>query len=150
MSTRSERAGGYVAGLECLVGDGRVVIPMSVVEQVIEYDVSPLPLARKGVRGLGMHAGALVVSIGVDGTIAVGATGHRKTKGVLLRALPSPVRWAVEVIDAVAFVELDEARASRSSDPASPWLRTAKSREGREVSWLDASRFVSELSERLT
>jgi hypothetical protein len=110
------------------------------VDQLIEYQRSPLPLARPGISGLGVYEDELLVSL----TLAA-SEGHDRSisavKGVLLRASARSVRFVLEVDEAFSF--LDVALVATSSPPDEPWLLAGATASGETVFQFDARAFLS-------
>lgn len=162
-STRTAR------GLECLVGPSRLGIPAESVKQIIEYEVmSPVPLARPGVAGLGVFDAKVLVSITLAASEPRGAQepGRRSTKGVLLNVPQSSIDWALEVTGIVGFLEAEvraavprpDVRAAaprpgvRSAAPrpnpapgaGASWMGEATTEDGRTIGWIDVDHLLGE------
>ena len=156
-STRAAR------GLECLVGPSRLGIPAESVKQIIEYEVmSPVPLARPGVAGLGVFDAKVLVSI----TLAASEQepGRRSTKGVLLNVPQSSIDWALEVTGIVGFLEADvrvavprpdvraaaprpdvrsaASRANPALGAGASWMGEATTEDGRTIGWIDVDHLL--------
>jgi chemotaxis signal transduction protein len=130
-------------GLECVVADQRLVIPSVAVQQIIEYEVTALPLTREQIGGVGVHAGTVVISLRLCGW-SVPQQRCRSAKGVLLGVAGRPTRWVVEVSDIVAFVEAVPDRGTSRA-----WTCKATLRDGRSVSWLDVDALLRELEAKI-
>jgi CheW-like domain len=127
-------------GLECRVGGRRVAIPMRHVDQLIEYERSPLPLAKSGVAGLGLHQGQLVLSLALPFASPARASGP--TKGVSLRGFPLGLLWALEVDQTFGFIEVSatELRADLAA-----WTRDALDGRGEPLLELDVATLLDAL-----
>jgi chemotaxis signal transduction protein len=130
----------FTPGLECVVAQERLVIPSAAVQQIIEYEVSSLPLASDQIGGFGVHAGQVVISLRLCGW-GPPARGCRRAKGVLLAVADRSSRWVVEVSEVVAFVDA----APESKRKSHRWSSSAVTRDGRSVSWLDVEAMLREL-----
>jgi hypothetical protein len=136
-SSKSSMHRRRVRALECRVEAGTIAIPVDAVGQIVEYDVSPLPLARGAVRGLGLVDGKLVVSLGIGRC----ADGRRHTKGVLLRTAEASGHWALEVVEVLSFIEVAAPSAHGGGT-----VRVATD-DARDLRWIDADRLVAEAGE---
>jgi hypothetical protein len=147
-----------VTGIECVTAAGRAVIASSDVDQVVEYAVASVPLAREWVAGLAVQGDELVVSIRLDGGTQRDA--HRATKAVLLAARSrGALRWAIEIDEVRSFVQVrptlardgSPSAAGRAGSPASagsaraPWLVAATGADGADVALLDVARMLADL-----
>jgi chemotaxis signal transduction protein len=133
-------------GLECLVGQATLVVPVEAVSQVIEYDVDPPPpLCAPWLGGLGALEGKVLVSIALRPD-PERARGPRRTRGIRVRADGFQVVWAIEVVRVASFVRvtLNPPTARPSKLPA--WLVPATSVDGKSVAWLDAALMLRSLS----
>jgi hypothetical protein len=128
------------AGLECVVSGRRVAIPMTYVEQVIEYPRSPLPLARPGVAGLGVFDGQLLLSLSLPFT--EGVRGHGITKGVSLRGMPLALPCALEVDQTFGFVEVS---VTDFGSKLATWTRPATDGRGESLWELDVPSLLESL-----
>jgi hypothetical protein len=119
-----------VRALECRVEGASLAIPVENVGQIVEFELSPLPLSQPGVRGLALIDGKLVVALGV-----AGARGERRqTKGVLLRTADASERWVLEVVEVMSFVDVtapDRRDGGRVTTD-----------DSRQLLWLDVEQLV--------
>lgn len=142
-----------LSGIECVMGEGQsVLLPVDAVGQIIEYDVAPLPLSSPFVGGVGLHDGALLVSISLQRALAP-LDDTRRVGALLTLPARSPLRWAVELSHAVALTNittverldheptLDEAATWQRPG----WLTTALARDGRSLLWLDVPRLLRDV-----
>jgi chemotaxis signal transduction protein len=139
------------AGLECIVDDVRLVIPVESVGQFIDYDLTPgLPLSRAWVGGLGTHDGKLLLSVDLSRR---GRAQERevRTKGVVLNVL-SDLDWVLEVREVASFVlagpdELSPASGASTGLSDLPfWVSKARTEDDRSVGWLDVSAMIADLT----
>jgi chemotaxis signal transduction protein len=146
------------AGLECRVGKAPIVVPVEHVVQIIEYEMSPLPLTRRWITGVGLHDGRLVMTVGLvaDG-VARPRTERRRTKGVLLtldRAdqqhdKASKVSWALEVQEVLVLVQaevIDQKRGIPRVGDLPAWIARARTNDGRSLGWIDVPAMLSDLT----
>ncbi len=127
-------------GLECVIGQRHIVVPLRFVDQLIEYPRAALPLARQGVAGLGVYQGTLLVSL----SLGVVRSAAVATKSVLLRGLAPSVTFALEVDQTLSFVDLLPAGAvTIGAAPSEPWLSEMTSSDGRRLSCLDVEALIS-------
>jgi hypothetical protein len=126
-------------GLECVIGERRIVVPLRFVDQLLEYPRASLPLAREGVLGLGVYQGKLLVSL----SLASARSPAAVTKAVLLRALAPAVTFALEVDRTLSFVDLLAGAAPDHAPPREPWLSHMTGADGRRVLRLDVESLVS-------
>jgi hypothetical protein len=129
-----------VQGIECVLRGERFVLDSALVERVIEYTVSSLPLARTPIVGLATMGPSVILSVRTFGDAEPGK--REGVKGVLLAARgKGRVRWAIEVDEVRSFLQVDiEGRRA----PESPWL---VSTGDEAVTWLDAERMMRELGD---
>jgi len=140
--SNEKQDGGMLEGIECVCGGARVVVPAQHVDQIVEYDVSPLPLARKWIAGVGVHAGDLLVSIAVGGA----REGRGRVKGILLRG-PAGVgaRWAFEVDDVLVLTKVRASRAATALDGGPRWIAGGLRENGERIGWLDVPAMLVDL-----
>jgi hypothetical protein len=138
------RAGGqyvitYVDALECVIGDTPTALALDVAGQVVEYDVSPLPLACDHVIGLGVHKGRIVVSLGIE---PAPSAGRRRTTAVLLELPGAKESFGFEVGRVVGFVRVMREDGSETVDGHGS-VTTA---DGRRIRWIDVRRIFGPLA----
>lgn len=145
--------GPLVAGLECRVGKAPIVVPVEHVAQIIELEISPLPLARRWVSGVGLHDDRLVMTVGLmAGTdapsVAAPASGRRLSKAILLHAPDARVAWALEVKDVLIVVKASimerKGRPTRVGD-LPYWIVRARTADGRSLGWIDVPTMLADL-----
>jgi chemotaxis signal transduction protein len=141
-----------ISGLECRVGRGPVAIPVAHIEQLIEYESSPLPLTRRWIAGVGLHQDRLVLTVGLvsDGE-ASPTRGPRRTRAILLHQPGSQAAWALEVTDVRLFVRATrvETRRTPDTDGLPAWISRARIEDGRSIGWIDVPAMLLDLgSER--
>jgi hypothetical protein len=130
-----------LAALECVVDGQSIAIASDAVGKIVEYEVSPLPLAREPLAGIGVLDGQIVLSLAP--LSVVDTRPRRHTKGIVLRTSAAGV-WTLEIAGVVAFVEATITAGSRH--PTRPWLARAKTPDGREVVWLDVADLLRAIS----
>lgn len=123
--------------IECLVGDDRVGIPMALVDQIVEVDVSPLPLAKEHVWGLAIHAGHVLVVVGL-GPYEAEAGSRRKV--VLMRS-DGGLGWAIAITRVATFVRLSPG----SGAGRARWRRPATTADGRSLERVDVEAIRADL-----
>jgi hypothetical protein len=140
------------------------VLDSALVDRVIEYAVSPLPLACTPIAGLATVGPTVALSLRFSRTVAGVrlVEGRRaRVKGVLLVPRTrggkgtSHARWVVEVDEVRSFVRVRVGvGGEQGSDPdRSPWIvpATALASGGggdvRSLAWLDADRMMRELGD---
>lgn len=128
-----ERNAQEVLGVECATGGERLVVPSSAIDQIVEVEVAPLPLAPPFVLGLAVRGDELVLTVSAGRHVA--ATSRGVTKAVLLTNTGMPMRVAVAIDEVISFV-----KASVRGDEGRSWKRRATSSDGREVAWVDVER----------
>jgi chemotaxis signal transduction protein len=135
--------GSELFGIECVAAGERVVVPADAIEQIVEYAVSPLPLSRKEIAGLGVLGDELVLSVSLrENAAARPQRGERSTKAVLLTTRrEGGARWAVEIDDVLSFVRVrEEEGAGRTA-----WLPRGRTFDGRAVLCVDVEEMIAEL-----
>ena len=140
--------GSLISGLECRVGRAPIAIAVPSVAQIIEYQTSPLPLARRWVTGMGLHDGRVVLTIGLvperEGTVA----GPRPAKAILLNLPGSEVGWALEVNEVLPFVRVTSIGGAggppRPDLP--PWIGRGTTEDGRSIGWIDVPAMIRDLT----
>jgi len=141
--------GSLVSGLECRVGRAPIAIPVSSVAQIIEYQTSPLPLARRWVTGMGLHDGRLVLTIGLVPEREGAALGPRPAKAVLLLLPGSEVGWGLEVSEVLPFVRVTSiagAGSGPSRPDLPPWIGRGTTEDGRSIGWIDVPAMIRHLT----
>jgi chemotaxis signal transduction protein len=140
--TDEKDVGGTLEGIECVCGDARVVVPAQHIDQIIEYEVSPLPLARKWVSGVGVHSGDLLLSISLRGR----HEGRTRVKGILLRATAGVAsRWVFEVDEVLMLAKVRASRAALGMDGGPRWVCGALRDDGGRIGWLDVPAMLVDL-----
>jgi hypothetical protein len=132
-----------VQGIECVLGGERFVLDSTLVERVIEYTVSSLPLARTPIVGLATMGTSVILSVRFFGDAQPGK--REGVKGVLL--VPrgkGRVRWAIEVDEVRSFVRVNVDHTRQI--PSRPWL-VATGDETQRLTWLDVERMMRELGD---
>jgi hypothetical protein len=130
--------GSFVHAIECVAQGTRVALPADSIERIVEYDVSPLPLAGPYVAGLAQHDACVIVSVRLSREGA--SSGTRRAKAALVAGASSArTRWAVEVDEVISLVHVKAADAGRSTLAAGApsWLAAALTADGREVHCVD-------------
>jgi chemotaxis signal transduction protein len=145
-------AGPLIAGLECRVGKAPIVVPVEHVAQIVELEISPLPLTRRWISGVALHDNRLVMVAGLVGATeasAAAALGERRvSKVILLHAPEAKTSWALEVKDVLIVVRASiierKGRPTRVGDLPS-WIGRARSADGRSLGWIDVPAMLAEL-----
>jgi hypothetical protein len=138
--------GPEVFGVECVAAGERVVVDADAIDQIVEYALSPLPLARPEIGGIAVHGEELVLSVALGvHTPDAGASPdpkERSTKALLLAARrDGAARWALEIDDVVSFVRVRRGDAGGRA----AWLPSARTADGRDVLFVDVPRMLAEL-----
>ena len=141
---------GLVSGLECRVGKAPIVVPVEHVSQIIDYEISPLPLTRRWITGAGLHDDRLIMTVGL---VAEGAAApqpaRRRTKGVLLNLPDSKIAWALEVQEVVVLVKATVTERRRNEPRTGdlpPWIGRARTTDGRSIAWIDVAAMLADLT----
>jgi len=129
----------YLDALECVIGGEPTALALDVAGQVVEYDVSPLPLASDHVLGLGIHQGHLIVSLGIE---PAPGPERRRTTAVLLDLPGAKEAWAVEVTRVVGFVRVHREDGSETASG----VGSVTTEDGRRIRWLDARQMFGALA----
>lgn len=136
--------GAFVHAIECVAHGARVALPADVVERIVEYEVSPLPLAGPWIAGFAAHDAFVIVSIRLSSGAARGPSSRRSAKAALLTvrsdAAHQRTRWAVEVDEILSLVHVRPNALDPRVEPEGefpPWLASATTAEGRLVKCLD-------------
>jgi hypothetical protein len=133
--------GGELFGIECIAGGERVVVRADAIEQIVEYAVSPLPLARPEIAGLAFVGEELVLSVTISGG-AARREADRATKAVLFTTRRDGVaRWALEIDDVLSFVRVKR----EDGEGRAAWLPKAKTTDGRPVLLVDVTSMIAAL-----
>jgi chemotaxis signal transduction protein len=138
-----------ISGLECRVGRAPIAIPVASVAQIVEYQTSPLPLARRWVAGMGIHDGRLVLTIGLVPERAGAPAGPRPAKAILLHLPGSEVGWALEINEVLLFVRatsIERARSRPSLPDLPPWIGRVTIEDGRSIGWIDVPAMITDLT----
>jgi len=135
-----------VSGLECRVGKAPIVVPVEHVAQIVEFQLSPLPLTRRWVSGVGLYDDRLVMTVGLS---PVPTRERRSTKGILLAVPGSKVAWALEVQEVLVLVRatvIEQKKGAPRVGDLPPWIGRARTNDGRQVAWIDVPDMVSNLT----
>lgn len=111
--------------LECRMGRAQFAISTDAIDRIVEYRTWPMPLAKRWIGGLSLHAGVPLLSVAlrrVEDTARRGAT----MKGILLKAAGSPIHWALEVDEVFVFVRIRLTERGPREDAKLPrWVNLA-------------------------
>lgn len=145
-----ESSRALVAGLECRVGKAPIVVPVEHVAQIVEYEITRLPLTRRWITGVGLHDERLVMTVGlVAEPPGAAAPERRRTKGVLLNVPDSKISWALEVQEVVVLVHATVIER-RGGEPRAgdlpPWIGRARTSDGRSIAWIDVPAMLADLT----
>jgi hypothetical protein len=119
--------------IECGLQKSKLLIPASAVMQIAQYEIIPLPLARKGVSGLGRVGSSTVASVRLDGK-----GGGRTVTAVLLKA-QGPLLLGVEVDHTGALHTVE-----RTGKTPGKWLVEVSNPAKRLFSCLDVELVLAE------
>jgi hypothetical protein len=130
-------------GLECRVGERRLVLPLAAVARVVELDVdTPPPLSASWVSGLGLLDGGIALAV----ALFPGPRRHERRRIVGIELRPDPaqpaLRWVVEIERVEASVR---GQAVNDEVEGKRWLKAGRDREGRELPWLDVAALRADL-----
>lgn len=123
-------------GLECRIGQGRMIVPMAAVAQVGRYRVGGrLPASARHVAGIGAWADQLVVSLSI---VAPPAVIDREVTGILLTsAARTAMRWALEIVAPIGMVRVDQITPNVQVSSRRPaWLQNATTADHRTMLWI--------------
>ena len=123
-------------GLECRIGQGRMIVPMTAVAQVGRYRVGGrLPASAGHVAGIGAWEDQLVVSLSI---VAPPAVSDSETTGILLATTaPTPMRWALEIVAPVGIVRVAKVTPNAQVSGRRPaWLQNATTVDDRTMLWI--------------
>ena len=137
-----------VRGLECLIGTMHIGIPAESVKKIAEYEVvSPVPLARSGVFGLGVFDEKVIISVALAAVDShrVEAACRRGTRGVFLHVPQSTVEWVIEVTSVMGFVQTN-GTPKHPERAATPWIFDAMTEDGRAIGWVDVHGLLADLA----
>jgi hypothetical protein len=126
--------------LRCTSGGHAVAIPVGSAGQVIEFEAMAVPFAREAFRGIGIHRGGLLLTLGLGR--APGAGEQRTARGVLLDAPGLPCACAFEVSELGGLATIRRSERRRKG-PA--WWVDAEVEGGGAVGWLDVPLLVQSL-----
>ncbi len=139
--------GSYLHAIECVAHGARVALAADAIERIVEYEVSPLPLAGPWVAGFAAHDAFVIVSVRLQSGTRTNA--RRQVKAALLTTNTTEfqgssrrTRWAVEVDEVLTLVRVKPSQLDPRSEPegdAPPWLGPAITTDGRAVQWLDVA-----------
>jgi len=130
-------------GLECRIGQGRLIVPMTAVAQVGNYRVGGrLPTSARHVAGIGAWEEQLVVSLSL---VASAATVDREATGILLETKArTPMRWALEIIAPVGIVRVVKITPNAQPSTRRPaWLQTAITSDDRTMLWIAVEEMIA-------
>lgn len=122
--------------LECRIGAGRMLVPMSAVAQVGQYRVGGrLPASARHVAGIGAWEDLLVISLSL---VTPAPAVDREATGILLQtAVKSPMRWALEILAPVGIVRVTKLAPNVQVSARRPaWLQTATTSDARTMLWV--------------
>jgi hypothetical protein len=134
--------------LELRVGRVHLLVRVDRVARIIEIPCAPLPLARPLVLGLGFDDDRPVVCITLGPPQPLNE--NPIVKAVLLTT-PASIGWALcidEVFNLISVVELSPVERGPAGSQRPPWVRRARTADGRVVGWIDADDMVRDLASR--
>lgn len=130
-------------GLECRVGQGRMIVPMAAVAQVGRYRVGGrLPASARHVAGIGAWADQLVVSLSI---VSPPAAVDREATGILLETLTrTSMRWALEIVAPVGIVKVAKITPNVQVSARRPaWLQNATTVDNRTMLWIAVEEMIA-------
>ena len=130
-------------GLECRIGQGRMIVPMAAVAQVGRYRVGGrLPASARHVAGIGAWEDRLVVSLSI---VAPPAATDREATGILLAtAAQTPMRWALEIVAPVGIVRVAKVTPNVLVSERRPaWLQNATTSDARTMLWIAVDEMIA-------
>ena len=122
-------------GLEFSIGRARVAVPVDSVYQIIQYETTPLPLARRWVGGLAVYQGRIIISVALIGDRAPEVAQRKETEGIVVSADELEIGWSLEVLSVVGMVQAtirpkhEQPRANKLP----PWISTARTIDNRSI-----------------
>ncbi len=125
-----------VDGLECRVGHGRMIVPMTAVAQVGRYRVGGrLPARARHVAGIGVWEDQLVVSLSL---VAAAPAADREATGILLETnARTEMRWALEIVAPVGMIRVARITPNVQVSARRPaWLQNAITFDNRTMLWV--------------
>lgn len=132
-------------GLECVVNENRVLVPLDDVQRVVEIDVDmPPPLASSWVSGLGLLDGRIALAVSLFAQPR--RSERRKVTAIELRATtPGGLRWVIEVQKVLATMRAGAGASADRESAGHRWLRPAVGEDDRQRSWVDVAAMRAEL-----
>jgi hypothetical protein len=130
-------------GLECRIGQGRVIVPMTAVAQVGRYRVGGrLPASARHVAGIGAWEDRLVVSLSL---VSPEPAIDREATGILLETqAPTPMRWALEIVAPVGIVRVSRITPNVQPSARRPtWLQNAVTFDDRTMLWIAVDEMIA-------
>lgn len=130
-------------GLECRVGQGRMIVPMAAVAQVGRYRVGGrLPSSARHVAGIGTWEDRLVVSLSI---VAPPAVTDREATGILLTtSTQTAMRWALEIVAPVGIVRVAKVTPNVQASARRPaWLQNATTADSRTMLWIAVDEMIA-------
>jgi len=127
---------GSIDGLECRIGQGRMIVPMTSVAQVGRYRVSGRPPASaRFIAGIGAWEDQLVVSMSL---VVTPPAIDREATGILLATKArTPMRWALEIVAPVGIVHVAKITPNVQVSARRPaWLQNAVTTDNRTMLWI--------------
>lgn len=136
-------AGAQVEGLECRIGQGRMIVPMTAVAQVGRYRVGGrLPASVRHVAGIGAWEDRIVVSLSI---LTPPPAADREATGILLEtAAGTPMRWALEIVAPVGIVRIARVTPNVQVSARRPaWLQNATTVDDRTMLWIAIDEMIA-------
>lgn len=129
------------SAIECVTEGRSILLPAGAIEQLVEYEVLPLPLSRPHVSGMARREGQLVLSLRLD--VRAPATRRRTTGALLAGKGSGNLRWAIEMTRALSLVSLKPSGLQRrTKGPA--WMREVETATGRVLPLIDVDALVAD------
>lgn len=131
-------------GLECRIGQGRMIVPMAAVGQVGHYRVGGrLPASARHVTGIGAWDDQLVVSLSI---VPAAAAIDREATGILLETrVRTPMRWALEIVAPVGIVRVARVTPNAAVSARRPaWLQNAVTFDDRTMLWIAVDEMIAD------
>jgi chemotaxis signal transduction protein len=146
--TIPDKSAGSDRALEFRVGCVHLLVRVDRVARLIEVPCAPLPLVRPLVLGLGFDDDRPVICVALSRRTA--ASDGAMVKAVLLTTA-TRVGWALcidEVFNLISVVEISPIDRAAAKSPLPPWVRRARTADGRAVGWIDADDMIRDLAAR--
>ena len=129
--------------LRCVIGGTTVALPIGDVNKISELAITPpMPLSEPWVGGVSLLNEKVWITVNFDRR-GDDSQKERNRKGVLFKEGQDGVRWSLEIDEVAGLGTVDNIEEApltiRGWTCPEPWIRKAKTPEGKVIGWIDTA-----------